>query len=537
MVRYWSRVLSLLLLAPALAVPAHAQSLAYCDDRPAAKAKIIGGSPAANKDWPWFAALRLTNAAKKTTTAACGGAMIARDWVLTAAHCLADLDPGTFLSKGGGKLDVVVGLDDLRDVTEARVYAVAEIKIPREYNDANRRFQEIVSGKVRAAPGELMEPAKRVGFDIGLVRLARPWSGRTVALSLLPMTDPPASVAVRVAGFGLVKPELGWTGNQTRSYKDGLGYTLTAGCARLMQVSMPVVETNACRKRYTRTDAAPVINEGQICAGYKLPGKDSCKGDSGSPLVAIDANGESYQIGLVSWGLQNCGGEPEPYGIYTRISKHTQWINGLIGPVQTVDAEAVRKSAEASEQHLLLRNAIDEMEANLPQSGNRLRVLNAAQGPLRVRLGEIYKFEVRSEVAGRLVMIDVDAEGKVTQILPNSYVQSESLLRIAAGETLAVPTRPRFPFEGFKAVPPLGEGKVVMMVLPDDVPIELTFNAEVAEQKSKGFVPVVRPVPYLMNTLAQVRSFASATSGPAVGDRQSGGKNWAFTVMPYVIEP
>ena len=62
-------------------------------------------------------------------------------------------------------------------------------------------------------------------------------------------------------------------------------------------------------------------------------GKDSCGGDSGSPLVLERRKGlatYSVQIGLVSWGLGECGTSGVP-GVYTNVGYFMSWILDKIG--------------------------------------------------------------------------------------------------------------------------------------------------------------------------------------------------------------
>ncbi|NJO34245.1 MAG: DUF4384 domain-containing protein, partial [Rhodospirillales bacterium] len=171
-----------------------------------------------------------------------------------------------------------------------------------------------------------------------------------------------------------------------------------------------------------------------------------------------------------------------------------------------------------------------EIETDLLAGRDRVRVVNAGAGRLKVKLGKIYQIQIQSDVAGRLIMIDVDAAGKITQILPNGFVKSDQLLRIAAGEKITVPTRERFNFDGFEASLPLGAGKVLIVVAPNDFPVELTLNEETKVQRTRGLVPVVSPVPYLMNILSQIRTGATQA-------QTRGAANWAFTVLNYDIEP
>lgn len=49
------------------------------------------------------------------------------------------------------------------------------------------------------------------------------------------------------------------------------------------------------------------------------------QGDSGGPLVASTAEGDLYQVGVVSYGLIICGIFDVP-DVYTRVSEFDQWL-------------------------------------------------------------------------------------------------------------------------------------------------------------------------------------------------------------------
>merc|ERR1712110_1040895 len=83
-----------------------------------------------------------------------------------------------------------------------------------------------------------------------------------------------------------------------------------------------------CERKLQRTRLGYefTLHPGFICAGGE-EGKDSCKGDGGSPLVC--QVGGSWQLaGLVSWGV-GCGQSDVP-GVYVKVSEYNQWIQEMM---------------------------------------------------------------------------------------------------------------------------------------------------------------------------------------------------------------
>ena len=64
--------------------------------------------------------------------------------------------------------------------------------------------------------------------------------------------------------------------------------------------------------------------------GLADPGKGSCPGDSGGPLICLD-DGVAVLYGAVSWGSRDCASEGAP-AIYTNIFNLKDWIR------ETMDA-------------------------------------------------------------------------------------------------------------------------------------------------------------------------------------------------------
>uniref|UniRef100_A0A3B3XW07 trypsin n=1 Tax=Poecilia mexicana TaxID=48701 RepID=A0A3B3XW07_9TELE len=199
----------------------------------------------------------------------CGGFLINRFWVITAAHCNI------------GKMVVVAGDYSLSiyEGTEQEVFPHFLVTHP-EYNSTTNNS------------------------DIMLIKLRAPiYLNNYVSIVLLPRQD--ASIAegemCRVSGWGYTSP----TGGQIP--------------ATLRTVTLPIVSAEKCNSTESFNGR---ITDRMLCAGYNI-GATSEPGDSGGPLVC---NGRAY--GVVSWG-RGCADAEFP-GVYTAVSKFRRWIDNTI---------------------------------------------------------------------------------------------------------------------------------------------------------------------------------------------------------------
>ncbi|KAF7396203.1 hypothetical protein HZH66_007065 [Vespula vulgaris] len=86
----------------------------------------------------------------------------------------------------------------------------------------------------------------------------------------------------------------------------------TSKTSQLLQtITMPIQETEKCKEIFKTLIS---ISDQQICVGGVI-GADSCRGDSGGPLMKVETIDELpkyYVIGVVSFGVQDCGATTTP---------------------------------------------------------------------------------------------------------------------------------------------------------------------------------------------------------------------------------
>jgi len=255
----------LMILTP---VAAMAQETFQCVDYDRnLQSRIVGGDDMRHEEAPYQVGLVIGRAL-------CGGSLISRRYVLTAAHCI--------FNKRGGKIRA-------GDIS-ARYGGVT-------VSDGQQAKVESIHVHPNYIPG-------KHAHDIAVVRLDRrldipgDWIIQLQSPKLDRNYGGPGSCA-QVTGYGALK-----SGGR--------------GADSLQGVNVPVRDTQACLNAYPDS-----FDPGRmICAG--VASKDSCQGDSGGPLVVVGGPTRLSQLGVVSYG-KGCGRPGFP-GVYTRVSAYIDWI-------------------------------------------------------------------------------------------------------------------------------------------------------------------------------------------------------------------
>lgn len=120
----------------------------------------------------------------------------------------------------------------------------------------------------------------------------------------------------------------------------GLGVTESGNVAQYLQnVTVPTISNEKCNKG---DYYGGMIKDSMLCAGYEKGQMDSCQGDSGGPIVkrtyAGDGKFVDKHVGVVSWGY-GCAEAKKP-GVYARTSFGLGWIKNTVCSANGFGVEA-----------------------------------------------------------------------------------------------------------------------------------------------------------------------------------------------------
>lgn len=286
--------------------------------------KIILGKPAPPGAYPFQVSLIYSGAKKgqEFDSHACGAALIAPTWVLTAGHCVtADGKPASAKS-----IEVYVGSHDFHNgdrIPVKSVYRHPDYTQFLENDVAVLQLTRAPKPGTKYQPIQLVEPAKEDTY-------VKP--GTTVTVIGWGTTEQGVGspvlqhATIKIVDQAVCNKNL--LVNRAKRLESALDDLNIEATFRISEDAF-----SQMRKSFVADvtrKAGAIVTDSQICAGEPDPSpsapqvKDACQGDSGGPLVTKASNGALVEVGIVSWG-EGCG-IPGAYGVYSRLGKLVKWV-------------------------------------------------------------------------------------------------------------------------------------------------------------------------------------------------------------------
>merc|ERR1739838_599272 len=236
------------------------------------RGKIIGGEEAPKHEFPWQISLR------NLGSHICGGSIINKNQVITAAHCVEGALSALDSVVAGAHKRILEGGHQKRNVA----------KLEYNANWNNPAFNN----------------------DVALITVSEPFD----------FSDP------NVQPIEMMKGSVDGNIIPAETICNSTGWGLTSGGGLFLPNALQWAQL----PQHSREDCEEIfpgyISDGMICAGGA--GFATCNGDSGGPLACPDENGVGKLAGLVSFGYTGC----TDAGVYTMVSHYEEWINERLTP-------------------------------------------------------------------------------------------------------------------------------------------------------------------------------------------------------------
>ena len=237
---------------------------------------IVGGAKADEDEYGWQIALSL----------GCGGTLIGREWIMTAAHCFPNQNT---------EIDFEI---------ELAHQSIFRNKAIKKEVFLHPNFDQLT-----------------LSNDIALIQIE-------------PLDCDLISDGVEAIGLGIVSTFPAFDLNGCTAWATGTGVTEEGGtltwAGMVHEIATRVYTQEKCNSDGRYVNSRDVARN-EVCAFSDDENEDTCEGDSGGPLkvdIDISSNRHQYvQIAISSWGV-GCGRPAYP-GVYQLVEPHIEWIKSI----------------------------------------------------------------------------------------------------------------------------------------------------------------------------------------------------------------
>lgn len=280
------------------------------------RSRVIGGREVnAPGQFPWM--VLLWNKALRGPF--CGGALLSRRFVLTAAHCFQ------LTGYNANQIEVRLG----------------------EYNTSSTESYE----RTIDAAELIRHPnynADTYDSDILLIRLAEPVIFSDYIVPICLPSELRGETLLQTGQRGTVA---GWGSTDgTRENHSNV----------LKKAKLTIRDFSTCSAQHSRY----TLTSNMFCAlgGNRATNvRDACNGDSGGPFI-VESEERSYVVGIVSWGV-GCGDINRP-GVYTRVSRFRSWIlQHINADLQTCEETSFQIGEDLNQDQSKIQSLEDQVQS------------------------------------------------------------------------------------------------------------------------------------------------------------------------------
>lgn len=255
--------------------------------------RIVGGNNTYEGEFPWAVSIQ------RYGNHHCGGVIVGKRWILTAAHCVRSQQVSNLIVRTGGHT-LTRSNNNINSHLE-RDYLVEQIIMHNDFS----RYDNLTASQMKSS-------VNINNADIALLRLKHDIHWNELAW--------PVCFPNREAGnfSGHDATVIGW-GKLNEKSEDFSN--------ELQKVKLTIIDNKVCQNWFRQAGREMPIDDRIICAGFKNGGKDACHGDSGGPLLS-KIDGHYVVVGVVSTGI-GCA-RPLLPGLYSRVSSYIGWIERYV---------------------------------------------------------------------------------------------------------------------------------------------------------------------------------------------------------------